>query len=117
MAEITQDQQFDSKDVEQNKVMAIIGYIFPIIFFIPLVSDASKSSPYAKFHANQQLILLLFAVVGYFASGILTLAFIGILLFPLVGIASLVFMIMGILNAVSGLPKKLPVIGGFTLIK
>ncbi len=103
-------------DAEKNKLFAIIGYIFPILFFVPLVSDA-KNSPFAKFHANQQLNFLLFTVVGYIASTILTFIFIGILLWFVVMIASIVFMIMGIINASKGEMKKLPVIGGFELIK
>jgi len=39
-------------DVQANKAMAIIGYILPFLFFIPLVTDA-KTSPFARFHANQ----------------------------------------------------------------
>ena len=112
----TEVQKFDSQDVEKNKVLAIVGYIFPILFFIPLVTEA-KDSLYAKFHSNQQLILLLFAIVGYTAASILSVVLIGLFLFPLIGIASLAFMIIGILNAVNGVPKKLPVIGGITLIK
>lgn len=112
----TEVQKFDSQDVEKNKIFAIIGYIFPILFFIPLVTEA-KDSPYAKFHSNQQLILLIFAIAGYTAATILSVVLIGLFLFPLIGIASLAFMIIGILNAVNGVPKKLPVIGGVTLIK
>ncbi len=116
MAEIADVQQFDMQDVEKNKALAIVGYIFPIIFFIPLITEA-KNSIYAKFHANQQLMLLLFVVVGYTAASILSIILIGLILFPIVGIGSLVFMIMGILNAVKGASKKLPLIGGITLIK
>ena len=50
----------DPKDVEKNKVMAVLAYF---IFFLPLLTDA-KDSPFAKFHANQGLLLLLFSVIG-----------------------------------------------------
>lgn len=102
-------------DVEKNKPMAIIGYIIPILFFIPLVTDA-KNSPYAKFHANQQLDLLLFWVVGQIAGTILSFALIGFIIFPLVWIGGLIFMIMGIINASKGEMKELPLIGGIKLI-
>ena len=103
------------EDAEKNKAMAIVGYIIPILFFIPLVSDA-KNSPFAKFHANQQLNLLLFSVVGWTASSILTIVVIGIFLMPIVAIGSLVFMIMGIISASKGEMKELPLIGGFKLL-
>lgn len=108
--------QGNQSDAEKNKAMAIIGYIIPILFFIPLVTDA-KTSPFAKFHANQQLNLLLFAVVGYIVSSILMVILIGFLLYFLVMIASIVFMIMGIINAAKGEMKPLPLIGGINIIK
>ncbi len=111
-----QPQKADPQDAEKNKAMAIIGYIIPILFFIPLVTDA-KDSPFAKYHANQQLNLLLFWVVGQLVAGILTFVIIGALLFPLIMIAGLVFMIMGIINASKGEMKPLPLIGGISLIK
>lgn len=104
-----------SSDVEKNKALAIVGYIIPILFFVPLVSDA-KNSPYAKFHANQQLNLLLFWVIGYAASAILMVVLIGFLLYFLVMIGGIIFMIMGIINAAKGEMKPLPMIGGFKLI-
>lgn len=108
--------QGGQSDAEKNKALAIVGYIFPILFFIPLVTDA-KNSPFAKFHANQQLDLLLFEVVGYIASTILTFILIGFLLWFVVIIGGLVFMIMGIINASKGEMKPLPLIGGINIIK
>jgi len=108
--------QGNQSDAEKNKAMAIIGYIIPILFFIPLVTDA-KNSPFAKYHANQQLNFLLFAVVGYIISSILMVVLIGFLLYFLVMIASIVFMIMGIINAAKGEMKPLPLIGGINIIK
>jgi len=106
----------DKNDAEANKAMAIVGYIIPVLFFIPLVTDA-KNSPFAKFHANQQLNLLLFWVVGQIAGSVLTVVLIGLLILPLVMVAGLVFMIMGIINVSKGEMKKLPIIGGFEIIK
>ena len=118
--------QFDAADVEKNKVLAIVGYIFPILFFIPLVTE-SKNSLYAKFHANQQLILLIFGVAGGMALGIISaiLAFIPVIgplmimmLMPAFWFVCLALMILGIINAINGMGKQLPVIGGLaTLIK
>jgi|PlaIllAssembly_1097288.scaffolds.fasta_scaffold1335339_1 uncharacterized membrane protein len=127
MDEATQGlQQFDSQDVEKNKVLAIVGYIFPILFFIPLVTEA-KDSIYAKFHANQQLILLIFCSAGGIGLTIITFIFafipvlgpiVGMLLLPVFWLACLALMIIGIINAANGARKKLPVIGGIaTLIK
>lgn len=105
-----------SGSVDQNKIFAIVGYIVPFLFFIPLVTDA-KSNAFAKFHANQQLNLLLFWVIGQLVSMALMIVLIGVLLQPLVMIAGIVFMILGIINAANGKTKELPLIGKYQLIK
>lgn len=119
------EQQFDPQDVEKNKVLAIVGYIFTILFFVPLVTEA-KNSTYAKFHANQQLVLLIFGFAGGIGVGILSVVLVFIpligwmtsaLLYAAYAIGYLVFMIMGILSASNGQTKKLPLIGGISLIK
>ena len=43
-----------SKDVEENKAMAAIGYL-GILFLIPLL--ANKDSPFAQYHAKQGMVL------------------------------------------------------------
>ena len=107
--------QANKDDIEKNKMMAIVGYIFPILFFIPLVSDG-KNSPFAKFHANQQLVLLLAAIVVNIVGGIIP--FLGwFIILPVGCIFLLVVAIMGIINASKGEMKKLPLIGGIEIIK
>ena len=105
-----------SGGVDDHKVMAIVGYIVTFLFFIPLLSEA-KHNAFAKHHANQQLNLLLLWVVGQVASGALAFVIIGIFLLPLVVIAGVILMIMGIINATQGNMKSLPVIGKLQLIK
>ncbi|MCL1925825.1 MAG: hypothetical protein FWF95_01635 [Syntrophorhabdaceae bacterium] len=106
-------------DVEKNKAMAIIGYIVPILFFIPLVTDG-KNSPFAKFHANQQLLLF----ICYIAIGIAINILFGIirlyLIFSLGHLCSLGLFVLAIVWAISasrGEMKPLPVIGGIEIIK
>ena len=107
--------QAGGTDVEKNKVMAIIGYIIPILFFIPLVTEA-KNSPFAKFHANQQLNLLLAAIAVNVVGGIIP--FLGwFIILPIGSIVIIVLAIIGIINAAKGAMKKLPMIGGFEIIK
>lgn len=105
----------NNADVENNKAMAIVGYILPILFFIPLVSDA-KNSKFAKFHANQQLNLLLAAIAVNVVGTIIPLLGWFIIL-PLGTILIFMLAIIGIINAAKGEMKKLPIIGGFELIK
>ena len=105
----------NSGDAEKNKALAIVGYIIPVLFFIPLITDA-KNSPFAKFHANQQLILLLAAIAVNVVGGIIP--FLGwFIILPFGSIALIVLAIMGIINAAKGEMKKLPVVGGIEIIK
>ncbi len=87
---------------------------------------AAKDSPYAKFHANEGLVLFLFGIVlsiGFMVLAV-PLAFLPFLIpvlaamTPIIWLGSLVLMIIGIINAANGHMKPLPLIGGrFTLIK
>lgn len=107
--------QASPEDAEKNKVMAIVGYIIPLLFFIPLVTEEGKKSPFAKFHANQQLNLLLAVVIVNIVGGIIP--FLGwFIILPLGTIFLIVIAIMGIMNAAKGVMKELPLIGGFKLI-
>lgn len=104
----------DASDVDQNKPMAIIGYLIPILFFIPMLSE--QKSPFGMFHAKQQLNLLLSWIVVNVVGGIVP--FIGwFIILPIGSIILIVLMIMGIINAVKGETKQLPIIGGFQIIK
>lgn len=110
-----QSETSGEADVSQIRLFGIIGYIFPILFFLPLVTEA-KDNSFAKFHANQQLLLLLFLIIGNTAASILTVILIGLLLYPMVWIFGLVCMVMGILNVVNDREKPLPLIGTITTL-
>lgn len=92
-------------DIDKNKTMAILAYF---IFFLPLLTDA-KDSKFAKFHANQALLVTLIYVAGF----VLTFFLIGFLIY----IVGFVFWIMGIISAVNGEMKRLPLIGNIEIIK
>lgn len=103
----------NSSDASQHKALAILGYIIPILFFIPLVTDA-KNSPFAKFHANQQLNLLIYWVA---INVIAIIPILGWLIYMVGIIAGFAFLIMGVMNAANERQKELPLIGKFSLIK
>lgn len=109
---------FDSQDIESNKVMAILAYLSWLVI-IPLV--AAPQSRFARFHANQGLVLAIISTIWGVVTGILgVIPFIGWIIAAIMGIASIAFlilMIIGIVNAVNGEAKELPIIGKITLIK
>ena len=110
----TQELQADPNDAEQNKGMAIVAYL---LFFVPLLTGDHNKSPFVKYHTNQGTVLFIFAVGGSIISSILSVIIIGILLGFVVGITSLVFLVIGIINVVNGRMKPLPLIGKYTIIK
>lgn len=96
-------------DMSKHKTFAILGYIIPILFFIPMLSDEGKKSQFAMFHANQQLVLL----IGWVIASFLTMFIIGLILY----IPMFIFMIMGIISASGGTTKPLPLVGGIKILK
>lgn len=90
----------------QNTAMAIIAYI---LFFVPLLTE-SKDDPFVKFHVKQGLVLFLAWVIVTIFSMV---PIIGWLLGPILGIALLLLLVVGILNAANGEMKQLPFIGQY----
>jgi uncharacterized membrane protein len=88
-----------------DTTMAIVAYI---LFFVPLLTE-SKNDAFVMFHVKQSLVLLLcwialaivgmIPVIGFFA-GLLQLAL-------------FILWIIGILNAINGAEKELPIIGQY----
>ena len=108
----------DADDIAKNKIFAVLAYI-GILFLVPLL--AAPKSKFARYHTNQGAVLFLAAVVLMVGSGVLTMVpFIGCLaaVVPVVAFAgAFVLMILGIINASSGVCKPLPLIGHFRLIQ
>lgn len=94
----TPSPQGSDKDVEENKVLAAISYLWIISLIILLVK---KESAFAKFHAKQGLILWIFSIVFW--------------IIPVIGwilnLVILVFIIIGFIQAISGKWWKVPLVG------
>lgn len=103
---------YDQEDIEKNKIIAGLSYIW-ILFFLPLV--ACPDSKFGRFHANQALVLFIISTAGSIVLGIIPI--LGWILLPFFGIACFVFMILGIVNGVTGKAKELPLIGTIKIIK
>jgi uncharacterized membrane protein len=104
-----------SDDIDKNRAFAIISYLW-ILFIVGLI--AAPNSKFAKYHANQGLVLFLAELV--FGAACIVLMFIPILghLTIVAGwVAGIVLAVLGIINAASGQCKPLPLIGHFELIK
>lgn len=105
-----------------DKVYGILAYI-GFLFLVPLLAGKSQ---FARFHANQGLVLfiadiVLGVMIGITAGVLGLLGTIGTVLGSIVsgvlGLCIFIMMIMGIINAANGEMKPLPIIGGIKLIK
>ncbi|MCR5484066.1 MAG: zinc-ribbon domain-containing protein [Clostridiales bacterium] len=112
---------FLPNDIAANKGYAILSYL-GLLVLIPVFF--AKNSPYARYHANQGLVLLIAeavcsAVVRFIPWVHIEIAGLNWVLSVarfLVGVLSLVFIIIGISNAATGKAKQLPLIGGFKIL-
>lgn len=101
MEEVPQEEPKKGKNIG----MAIVAYI---LFFIPLLTEA-KNDPFVKYHIKQGLVLFIAEFVAMVISWMPIIRWFSWLF----NIAVLVLFIIGILNAVSGKEKPLPLIGQF----
>ena len=90
-----------------------------ILFLVPLL--AAPRSRFARYHTNQGIILFLAALllVCFGAIVLLPIPFIHVLIIPIwlfLPAVVFVFMVIGIIHAVSGEYKPLPLIGHFRLL-
>jgi len=105
-----QEEIYSAEDIEKGKTMAGLSYL---LFFLPLV--VCPESRYAKFHANQSLLLLIVAIAGNIILSLIPI--IGWILIPIFGLGVLILGIMGLINGFGGKAKRLPLIGKFTILK
>jgi uncharacterized membrane protein len=113
--------EVDAEDAENNKIFGILAYL-SILWVVPLV--VAKNSPFAKYHANQGLVLFIVEIALYILIAILTQIFLMIpglsflpMILSLVWLGVIVLLIIGIVNAAAGKCVPLPIIGKFKLIK
>ena len=111
------DNEFQKDDIEHNKLVSAIGYF---VFFLPLL--VAPHSAFARYHANQGLVLLIFAMGFFVVTGVIAAFYpLIILLFTLVWILfSLLMMglaVIGMLRAINGHARPLPFIGKIVILK
>ncbi|MEM3374054.1 MAG: hypothetical protein QXE31_02415 [Candidatus Woesearchaeota archaeon] len=91
---------------DDGKTIAIISYLTWIGLLIAFIMNNEKKDEFAKFHIRQSLLLTLLGIALSFVFWL-----------PLIGwalsIAFIVFWIMGLISAINGEEKELPVIGKY----
>ncbi len=103
--------EYSSADINKNRHMALLAY-FGIFFLVPLIS--AKESPFARYHTNQGIMLFLVQMLGV---AITQIPKVGWILAAIVSVLSGVLFVIGVMNAVKGKAKELPLIGKVRMIK
>jgi len=105
--EQTPHQAPSTHSADSNKIlMGIMAYL-SILVVVPLVSE-HKNDPFVKFHAKQGLVLLICEIIGW---ALFKLPVFGWILAPVLELAFLILIIIGIINVVNKHTRELPVIG------
>lgn len=115
------EQRISGERCRTKQLMAVLSY-FSLLVLLPIL--CAKDSKYARFHANQGLMLLLVSMGWQFISAMLNLVFDRYwwqfrFLLSLSGVGyllNLVLFCMGVANAVTGKAKELPLIGHFRIL-
>lgn len=101
----------NSSAVEEGKTIAIISYITLIGLIIAIVMNNDKKNDFARYHIRQSLgIMVLYFAVWVLFFIISTIVYIP-LLSTIIYIALLVLWILGVIAAVQGEKKPVPVVG------
>lgn len=100
--------------IRQRKRLAAVAYT-GILFFIPLY--ACKDKEYAKFHANQGLVILILLVLGLLLSGAVGSTRIGYTICCGYFGGLFYLIILGAIRGFKERTEELPIIGGIKLIR
>lgn len=94
-----------------NRTLSIVAYITIIGWIIAFVQYSNRKSPEVRFHLKQSLgVMILGVIISIIMTIIVTIVpTLGFLNF--VGLAVLLLLILGIINAMNDAQKELPLIG------
>lgn len=102
---------------DNGKTIAIVSYITLIGWIVAIIlhSQEQNKSHFAAFHLRQSLGLICtgfaLSIVSVPMMIIPLINFLWMLLAPLIGLALLALLIVGVINAANGESKPLPVVG------
>ena len=102
---------FDEKDIQDNKIICAISYLW-ILFFLPLV--ACPNSAYGKFTANQALLLF---IAGVIIGVVGIIPILGTIVSIVGGIALFIITILQFVATIQGKVRVVPFIGHIQIIK
>lgn len=92
---------------KRRMLIAALAYL---LFFVPLITGDSKKDEFVKYHTKQGFALFIVALAVAVVQNIFAFIF-WFLIGPLLNLAILVLLVIGIVNVFGGKKQPLPVIG------
>lgn len=103
---------FNPADVQKNNVVVMLGYIFPILFFLPICVDGKSN--YCRFHANQQLTWFITSIILGIVMGIFVfIPILGMIVSMLISLVDILMIIFLAIGAYKGKAVRIPLVGNF----
>ena len=96
-----------------KKTLSIVAYITIIGWIIALVQYQSEKSPEVRFHLKQSLGVMILGIVFAIVINIIVAIMPSLRFLAYANIIVLIIWIIGLVNAVNGVQKQLPIIGSF----
>ena len=105
----TQTIAMTDSQVKDGKLFAILSYVVPFFFLVPLIQ---RSNQFSHFHARQALAIvglsILLGTVAVLLPGALAS-----LLSPIFLLVQFALIVFGVIHAAKGLATQLPILGPF----
>ena len=119
---VDRTEEFEKEDIEKNKGMGILAYLWWLVLVTIFAAPQSK---FARFHANQGLVLaiietaisIIAAIVSAALGWIPVLGWILSLIFWLADIAVFALALYLFITTAQGKAKEAPFIGKFKILK
>lgn len=96
-------------EAKEDTTVALLAYITLIGFIIAIIMHGNKKTALGAYHLRQALGLFITGFVGGMVLAIIPV--VGWMLLPLFWLAIIIFAVLGIIAAVGGKQKPLPVLG------
>ena len=112
------ENNVDEEDIKKNKALAFLaywGFLVLVPFFV------ARKSKFARFHTNQGIMCVFTGFLGGLIAAAISMVpgmtVLGEFLSGIISLTVLVFEVMGMVNALQGKYKELPLIGKVKLLK
>ena len=102
---------FDPEDIKRTRILAALCYASILFVIVGLLIE--PNSKFIRYHINQSFVLYIFAIL---CAVVAIVPILGWIAAGIGSIAVLVFTVMGIVRALKGTAKDLPLIGKYTIV-